>query len=207
MHPNQGFRWTDTEAMLALIRTVGFARIFAQTDQGPRVAHVPVLVRMGADGELVLHFHLANGNALTTPIDGLVALAVIEGPNAYLSANWYADVRAAVPTWNYLAVECEGLVQRLDRAGLIALLDDLAVQLEPTVGEDWTRAKMDADRFEAMLGAITAFEMTITDLRGTHKVSQNKSATEAARVVAGMEAVGAGAMAAAIRAARGGDSA
>ena len=204
MHPNTGFRWTDTEAMLALIRDVGFARVFAQTEAGPRVAHVPVLVRAGPDGAHVLHFHLANGNALASRIDGVVALAVIEGPNAYLSANWYADVRGAVPTWNYLAVECEGPVRRLDRAALTELVDDLATQLEPTVGEDWTRAKMEPARFAAMLGAITAFEMSITDLRGTHKVSQNKSAVEAARVIHAMEAVGADDMAAAILAARGG---
>jgi transcriptional regulator len=147
-------------------------------------------------------FPPANGNALASAIDGRVALALTEGPNAYLSANWYVDVRGAVPTWNYTAVECEGPVRRLDRAALIELVDTLSARLEPRVGENWTRAKMDPARFEAMLGAITAFELRIEDLRGTRKVSQNKSDDEVAGVLRGMAASGATDMAEAIRAGR-----
>jgi transcriptional regulator len=198
MHPNTGFRWTDQAAILAFVGETGFARIFAETEDGPRVAHVPVLVREGP----VLHFHLANGNALAKAIDGRTALALIEGPNAYLSANWYADVKGAVPTWNYVAVECEGPVQRQDREALVALVDDLALHLEPKVGEDWTRAKMEPKRFEAMLGAITAFALRIETMRGTRKLSQNKPDDEVARVLAGLEANGAHAMADAMRAVR-----
>ncbi len=183
--------------MLAFVGEVGFARVFLTTPAGPRVAHAPAIVVGDA-----LRFHLANANALTPYLDGATALLVAEGPNAYLSANWYADVRGAVPSWNYVAVEAEGPVRRLGRADLIDLLDRAAATLEPRVGEDWTRAKMEPRRFEAMLGAITAFELTPTAWRGTAKLSQNKSDTEAARVIAGMDRAGATAMAAAMRAAR-----
>lgn len=184
--------------MLAFVGSVAFARIFATTPDGPRVAHAPVIVTP----ERTLRFHLANANALTPHLAGAVALAVVEGPNAYLSANWYDDVRGAVPTWNYVAVECEGPVRRLDQAALVELVDALAEQLEPKVGEDWSRSKMEQRRFDAMLGAITAFELEIMALRGTRKLSQNKSDAEAARVVAGFERSGAPAMAAAVRATR-----
>ena len=48
--------------------------------------------------------------------------------------------------------------------------------------EDWTRAKMDPARFEAMLGAIIGFALVETEWRGTWKMSQNKSAAMRARV-------------------------
>lgn len=198
MHPNKTFRWDDAAAMLDMVGSTAFTRIFAVTDDGPRVAHVPVLVCEGP----ALRFHLANNNALTKALDGQVALALTEGPNAYVSANWYVDVRGAVPTWNYTAVECEGPVRRLDRAALIDLVDTLSARMEPKVGENWTRAKMEPARFDAMLGAITAFELRIDDLRGTRKLSQNKSGDEVAGVLNGMEANGAQPMADAIRAAR-----
>jgi len=198
MHPTRVFGWDDEAAMLDMVGRVAFTRIFGTTDAGPRVAHVPVLVCPGP----TLRFHLANGNALAGWIDGQVALALTEGPNAYLSANWYVDVRGAVPTWNYIAVECEGPVRRLDRADLIELVDALSAHMEPMVGEDWTRAKMEPARFEAMLGAITAFELTIATMRGTRKVSQNKSDAEVAGVLDGMAANGAQAMHDAIVAAR-----
>lgn len=198
MHPNRTFRWDDDAAMLDLVAVQSFARIFAMTLDGPRVAHVPVLVVKGP----ALRFHLANANALTGQLDGATALTVSEGPNAYVSANWYRDISGAVPTWNYIAVECEGPVRRLDRTALIDLVDALSHRLEPAVDEDWTRAKMEPTRFEAMLGAITAFELRIVALRGTRKVSQNKPDDEVAGVFDGMIRIGADAMVAAMRAAR-----
>ncbi|MBV8971345.1 MAG: FMN-binding negative transcriptional regulator [Sphingomonadaceae bacterium] len=197
MHPSRAFRWDDPAALLAFVGSTGFARIFLTTPEGPRVAHAPVIVVGDA-----LRFHLAHANALTPHLDGRIALLLAEGPNAYLSANWYADVRGAVPSWNYVAVEAEGPVRRLDHTALVDLLDRAAAVLEPRVGEDWTRAKMEPARFEAMTRAITAFELTPTVWRGTAKLSQNKPADEAARLIAGMERSGATAMAAAMRAAR-----
>ena len=197
MHPAAAFAWTDVTAMHALAGRTAFARIFVQTPDGPRVAHAPMLVT-GA----TLRFHLANANALVPYLDGLSALAVFEGPNAYLSANWYADQRGAVPSWNYVAVEAEGIVRQLDHDALIDLLDLAAATLEPRVSEDWTRAKMDPARFEAMTRAITAFELTPVAWRGTAKLSQNKGPQEFARVLEGMERT-APEMAVAMRAARG----
>ncbi len=202
MHPAAAFRWTDAAAMLAFVGEAGFARLFLTTPAGPRVAHAPAIVVGGA-----LRFHLANANALTPHLDGATALLLAEGPNAYLSANWYADVRGAVPSWNYVAVECEGPVARLDHDALVDLLDRAAATLEPRVGENWTRAKMDARRFDALTRAITAFELTPAVWRGTAKLSQNQPAAEAERLIAGMARTGATAMAAAMTAARSGSRA
>ena len=121
------------------------------------------------------------------------------GPNGYISPNWYQDVRGSVPTWNYVAVECEGIVRVLERPALIALLDDITAMMEPRVGENWSRAKMEANRFDAMLGAITAYELDITALRGTRKLSQNKTDDEVAGVLVGMDGNGMSAIAGAMR--------
>jgi len=183
MHPNPAFRASDKDRLIARLGEIAFTRIFLQTPSGPRVAHAPVLVA----GPRAIRFHLANKNDLVRHLDGATALALGEGPNGYLSANWYDDVRGAVPTWNYEAIECEGRVRRLDRNGLVDLLDALAVTLEPRVGEDWTRVKMEPARFEAMLNAITAFEMTVEAVRGTRKLSQNQPEPVAEKLAARME--------------------
>jgi transcriptional regulator len=197
MHPNPRFMVSDREMLLERAGAIAFGRIFLTTPEGPRVAHAPVL----RDGD-ALRFHLANGNALRKHLEGARPLMLFEGPNGYLSANWYGDVRSAVPTWNYASVECEGPVGVLDRDGLVGLLDALTQTLEPRVGENWTRAKMEPARFEAMLGAITGFEMQVEAIRGTQKLSQNQRDDEAERVIAGFEGSGRADMAAAIRAAR-----
>ena len=188
--------------MLAIARAHPFARLFAQTPDGPRVAHVPMLVASDLDGAPVLRFHVANGNALTRHLATLDLLAVFEGPHGYLSANWYRDVRGAVPSWNYLAVECEGRARAIDRDALIALLDDEATAFEPMAGENWTRDKMEPQRFDALLNAITGFELTVTAMRGTRKLSQDKPADEAERLAAGMDRAGTPGIASAMRTAR-----
>lgn len=194
MHPNGAFRPQQDDLAALLVREIGFAAIFAATPDGPRVAHAPVVL---SDDAATLQFHLARGNALTRHLAGTPALVVVQGPDAYVSANWYAEAATAVPTWNYVAVEMEGVPRALDDAELIAQLDTLSALHEARVGEDppWTRAKMDGNYFARLTGAITGFEMRVTAWRPTVKLSQNKSADDRARIAGRIERGGHGALA------------
>lgn len=193
MHPNGAFRPRQDDLAELLVREIGFAAIFAATPDGPRVAHAPVVL---SDDRASLQFHLARGNALTRHLDGATALAVVQGPDAYVSASWYADADQ-VPTWNYVAIEMEGTARKLDDAALIAQLDTLSAHHEARVGANplWTRDKMNPALFSKMTGAITGFELRITAWRPTVKLSQNKSPDERDRAIAGVEASGHGALA------------
>lgn len=193
MHPDRAFAWDERANVLAFVAETAFAHVFVATLDGPRVAHVPVLV-VGDE----LRFHLANRNAVTAHLDGATALASIAGANGYVSPNWYANGRGQVPTWNYRAVEVEGKVRRLSDDDLVALLDATTAEHEARVGEDWTRAKMEPRRFEAMTRAITGFALAATTLRATAKLSQNKSQADALGVAAGQRGVGLTTAAAAI---------
>ncbi len=193
MHPNSAFRPRQDDLAELLVREIGFAAIFAATPDGPRVAHAPVVL---SDDRATLQFHLARGNALTRHLAGATALAVVQGPDAYVSASWYADADQ-VPTWNYVAIEMEGVVSKLEDAALIAQLDTLSANHEARVGANppWTRDKMNPALFSKMTGVIIGFELRITAWRPTIKLSQNKSADERNKVIAGVEASGHGALA------------
>lgn len=185
MHPNPAFRASDRAAMLAWAARIGFAHLFVATPDGPMVVHAPLT----AAGEDRLRFHIARANRIATHLDGATALASVAGAHGYVSPNWYAVPGNQVPTWNYVAVEIEGTLARLDEATLIAQLDTLADAHEPRPGP-WTRGKMATDAFAAMLRAIIGFELTITAVRGTTKLSQNKSAADRAGVAAGLGRAG-----------------
>ncbi len=193
MHPNSAFRPKQDDLAELLVREIGFAAIFASTPDGPRVAHAPVVL---SDDRTTLQFHLARGNALTRHLAGANALAVVQGPDAYVSASWYADADQ-VPTWNYVAIEMEGVARKLDDAELIAQLDTLSAQHDARVSANppWTRDKMNPALFSKMTSAIVGFEMRIAAWRPTIKLSQNKSAEERGRVISGVEATGHGALA------------
>ncbi len=186
MHPNAAFRFPDAEQALAFVAAVGFAHLFGVTPAGPRVAHMPMLVMPSG----ALRFHLAISNALSTHLDGAVVVASVGGPGSYISPNWYGDPAGNVPTWNYRTVEIEGVVTALGWDDLLALLDRSAATFEPRVLQDWTMAKMDPARRDAMMRAITAYELVPSAIRTTDKASQNRSDAEARSVVAALEAIG-----------------
>lgn len=178
MHPNSAFRWEDRAALRSFAEAVGFGMLFAATPDGPRVAHIP-FVFLDADR---VGFHVARGNGITKHLDGRDALLVVNGPDGYVSPDWYELDNNQVPTWNYLAVEFEGPVSRMETAGLVDQMDRLTATHESRLSpkQVWTRGKMDGGRFEKMLDAIQGFELRISGWRGTAKLGQNK--TEAARL-------------------------
>ena len=159
----------------------GLGLIVGAGPDGPVVAYAPVLL-----AGRTLRFHLSAANALCSVLSERPrALAVVTGPDAYVSPDWYAAIDQ-VPTWNYQSVEAEGPVRVLERAGTAALLDDLAAHFEAGLAPKppWTRAKMTPARFEAMLDAIVGYEMRLERLTGISKLSQNKPPDEIARVAA-----------------------
>jgi transcriptional regulator len=188
MHPNKAFRFDSDAAMLDWAFARGFAHILATTAEGPLVAHAPIVPA----GDKAARFHLARANRLTPLLDGARVIISIAGPDGYITPNWYADPGQQVPTWNYLAVEIEGTARALDEASLIGQLDTLAAIHEPRVIPEnpWTRAKMDDARFRAMLRAIVGFEVTIEAVRGTNKLSQNKSDADRAGTIEGLTGSG-----------------
>jgi transcriptional regulator len=189
MHPNLAFRHADRGLLEAMIEEIGFGMVFAQLADGPRVAHVPLLWT----GDGAVQFHLARGNALTKHLDGMTVLAVINGPDGYVSPRWYADGGAGqVPTWNYVALELEGRVRRMDSEGLLAQIAALSEKHEGRViaGEPWTMDKLPEERLRALLAGIAGFELEIQAWRETVKLSQNKGAEDRLRVADGLEAQG-----------------
>jgi len=197
VHPNSAFRPKGTAAQesvhyKAFVREVGFGMIFATTPNGPRVAHAALL--WADDG--VVQFHLSHRNAMAQHIDGMRVLAVINGPEGYVSPRWYEDP-AQVPTWNYVTLEMEGRVRRLDTAGLSGLLERQSAHQEGKIigGVPWTMDKLPPEALNSMLSAIIGFELGVDIWRPTFKLSQNKSAADRARVAAGLETQGSHAIA------------
>jgi transcriptional regulator len=195
MHPNAQFRNDDPALHEALIEEVGFGMVFAQTRDGPRVAHTPVL----STGDGAVRFHLARGNALTRYLPGQEALVVVNGPDAYVTPRWYAD-RNTVPTWNYVALELQGPVRQMGEEGLLALLDALAERHEKRIpGEPWNRGQVDRGTIAGLLRGIVGFELEVRAWRPTFKLSQNKPAEDRATIADGLEAQGSSALASLMR--------
>lgn len=195
MHPNPAFRTEDRALMEALIDQIGFGMVFLATPDGPRVAHAPLL----STGEGAVRFHLARSNALTPHLDGATALAVLNGPDGYVSPRWYAN-RDTVPTWDYVALELEGRVSRMDEEGVEALLHSLIERHESRIaGEPWRAVETSAPLWHSLRNCIAGFELEVLAWRPTFKLSQRKSAQEREAIAAGLEKTGSPALARLLR--------
>ncbi|MEL7706248.1 FMN-binding negative transcriptional regulator [Citromicrobium bathyomarinum] len=195
MHPNPLFRSDDRQLFETLIDQIGFGMVFLTTPDGPRVAHTPLL----STGDGAVQFHLARGNALTRHLDGATALITLNGPDAYVSPRWY-DNRDTVPTWDYVALEMEGRVRRMEDEGLEAFLHAAIAKHEARIeGEAWRAEESSEATWGQQFRGIAGFEMEVQAWRPTLKLSQKKSPEERARIADGQEAAGRPALAALMR--------
>ena len=195
MHPNPLFRSEDRGLFEALIDEIGFGMVFMTTPDGPRVAHTPLLSTGGG----AVQFHLARGNGINRWLDSATALVTVNGPDGYISPRWYAD-RATVPTWDYVALEMEGRVRRMDSEGLEGLLHALILRHEGRLdGEPWRADETPPDMWRKLLGGIVGFELEVLAWRPTLKLSHNKSAAEREQIAAGLDQSGSPALAQLIR--------
>ena len=187
MHPNSTFRWEDRDAMRALVTELGFGALFCGTPDGPRVAHMPVVWL----DDTTLGLHIARGNGITRHLDGATALFVAQGPDGYISPDWYGLGPDQVPTWNYVVVELEGVMRKMEQDALVAQLDQLSAEQEARLDKaPWTRAKMDSKLFDKMTTAIVGFRLEIQAWRGTLKLGQNKPGEARLAAADGAEASG-----------------
>jgi transcriptional regulator len=195
MHPNPLYRTDDRALCESLIDEIGFGMVFAQTPEGPRVAHTPLIAT--SDG--AVQFHLARGNALARHLEGETALIVVNGPDAYVSPRWYGN-RDTVPTWDYVALELEGRVRRMDDEGLEAFLHAAIAKHEGRLeGAPWLAEESSEKVWSGLFRGIVGFELEVLAWRPTLKLSQNKPPEDRARIAAGLETAGHSALAHLVR--------
>ncbi|MXP10215.1 FMN-binding negative transcriptional regulator [Pseudoblastomonas halimionae] len=193
MHPNPAYRHADRALLEDIVDQVGFGMLFASTPDGPRVAHVPIVsTRDGA-----IQFHVARANGITRHLEGATALALVNGPDSYVSARWYDEPAKQVPTWDYIAVEMEGPVRRMADEGLRAHLEELTTRNEARIegGEPWRMAEADPAYVDKLLRGIVGFEMEVMAWRETMKLHQGKPDQTRAHIADRLDEQGAGAIA------------
>ncbi|HZX80245.1 MAG TPA: FMN-binding negative transcriptional regulator [Lysobacter sp.] len=168
----RAFDERDLARLDALAAAHPFASLVTVGDGEPSISHAPVLY--AREGERIeLTWHLARANPQSRH-RGRV-LAVLHGPQAYVSPGWYPDKaeQARVPTWNYVVAHLSGDVQAFDdEASLIRLLDRLSSVHEAQAGGDWRFDPANAAE-RAQLRGIVGFRLVVDRIEFKSKLSQN----------------------------------
>jgi len=140
-------------------------------------------------GRLLGHIAIANPQ-WQTAMPGTEALAIVHGPQAYISPTWYeAKARhgRVVPTWNYETVHLAGPVTfHQDTEWLRALVTRLTRLHEEDREHPWAVTDAPPDYIDGQLRAIVGVELTVTSVQAKQKLSQNRSQLDREGVVAGL---------------------
>jgi transcriptional regulator len=109
-------------------------------------------------------------------------VVIFHGPHAYVSPSVYEE-HPSVPTWNYVVVHVRGRGRLVDEPALRTILDDLVGRFDPT---GW-RLEAPDEYVRSALDVIAGFEISIDELEGKWKLSQNRSRTDQLRVAAWLQ--------------------
>jgi transcriptional regulator len=187
----------DRDEIRALVRQVGSAQLVTTGTDGYPLATMLPVVWDEAGGRLVLH--MARANQHWKAIEpGTPALAVVTGPEAYVSPAWYAakaEHGKVVPTWNYSAVHFTGRVTAHHdpewlREAVTTLTDVHEGGRADRGLERWSVEDAPARYVEGQLRAIVGVELVVERVEAKAKYSQNRSEADRVGVVRGLRTEG-----------------
>lgn len=191
----------ETAAGLEVIRAHPFAVVVTADDAGsgtgaPFATHLPLIIDPDIDADansLVLLGHIARANPHAKALSaGVMVRAIFSGPDGYISPNWYPSKHAgaeAVPTWNYIATHITGRIEPLpdiaDKRRCVQLLSQV---FEGDGPRAWKLDDEPEDYIRKMLGGIYAFRIKVDHIDVKAKLSQNRTAEDAAGAINGLQA-------------------
>ena len=188
------FAVSDPDQIAAFVEQAGAADFVTFDGTRMTASLLPVIWdRSGGEhGRLLGHLALANPQWKAADA-GVPALAIVHGPQAYVSPSWYPSTRQhgrVVPTWNYTSVHFTGPVTFHREAGW---LRDIVTRLTEQHEHDrdhrwWVQDAPDA-YIEGQLRGIVGIEMLVQDVQAKAKLSQNRSPADQAGAIAGLRGV------------------
>ena len=159
----------DKNHMIDVIKTYPLATVISVQNNEPFITHLPLIYRE-EDGKLIGHIDIYNPQANLLKDNNPITI-LFSGPQCYISPSVYTTIQ--LPTWNYIKVHLKGTVKAIEskdalKQSLITMTEfleqpDHKYDLEP-----------DNPRMEGALDYIKMFEITINDLEGKFKLSQDK---------------------------------
>jgi transcriptional regulator len=186
------FTASDEAEIEAFVDGTAAADLVTFDGTKPVASLIPVLWDRSGEGEhgrLLGHLALANPQWRSAGPD-TVALAIVHGPQAYVSPSWYPSTARhgkMVPTWNYISVHFTGpLTVHRDAEWLRGLVTRLTARHEAGRPHPWRVTDAPDEFIDSQLKAIVGVELTIVTVEAKEKLSQNRNPEDRAGALAGL---------------------
>ncbi|MGH3234113.1 MAG: FMN-binding negative transcriptional regulator [Streptosporangiaceae bacterium] len=190
----------DQAVVDELLARHGAADLITLTSDGLIATMLPFAYDPAAGEHGTLYGHVARNNDQWRKLALGESLAIVRGPDAYVSPSWYASKAEhgrVVPTWNYVTAHVYGrLVVHDDPDWVEDVVRRLTAKHEaarltsPGQPPGWSVDDAPRAFIEGQLRAIVGLELQITRIEAKAKLSQNRPVADVAGVVAGLSARG-----------------
>ena len=186
------FAAPQTADIAAFVAAAATADLITFDGAKPVASLIPVIwdQDVGCRGRLLGHLALANPQWKSVA-PGSSALAIVHGPQAYVSPSWYpsqARHGRVVPTWNYVTVHFTGsLTVHRDPEWLRDVVTRLTQRHEAHRAAPWAVTDAPPDYINGQLRGIVGVELAIATVEAKHKLSQNRSAEDQATVAEALD--------------------
>jgi transcriptional regulator len=180
MYTPAHFNQTDPQALQQMIEANSFGTLISVLDNRPFATHLPFIYDPD-HSRLLAHMARTNPHWSELARTKRDALAIFQGPHAYISPSLYHD--PGVPTWNYATVHIYGRFRVLDDAVEHRhVMETLTAQHEARRPVAW-QAEFDSSMVQQLMRATVAFEIEISEVQGKFKLSQNRSSADRENII------------------------
>lgn len=184
MYTSPGYQISDQQEIISFMKTYSFATVVTSQNNIPVATPLPIAITEKEDG-IYLHSHFAKANPQWNDINNCEILVIFAEPHAYISTKHY-DSLQNVPTWNYMAVHAYGKGQLItDKEEALQELSYMITAFEKDYQAQWDSLP---ERYrDGMLKALVPFRIKVTSIQAKKKISQNRSASEKARIIEALD--------------------
>ena len=199
------FSGTDADVE-ELLSNANAADLITSTRDGLLATYLPMIydADAGPHGSLLVHLARNNEQWKVPPIGE--AMAIVRGPDAYITPSWYASKREhgrVVPTWNYVTAHVYGeVIVHDDPIWVAAMVRQLTDRHEQGREHPWSVDDAPAKYLTGQLRAIVGVQLVISRVEAKFKLSQNRPDADIDGVIAGLRTAGEEATSAAVEALR-----
>ncbi|HUQ96745.1 MAG TPA: FMN-binding negative transcriptional regulator [Chitinophagaceae bacterium] len=162
----------DIEKIWLFLKRHPFATLIGCADDTPVATQVPLLLEVQNDKTILTGHIMRNTDHHKAFEKNKTVLCLFSGAHSYVSASWYKNPEMA-STWNYMSVQARGTLEFLPDASLIAILRHTTNLFENNPDSPAAFDKLSGKYVQRLAKAIVGFQIVITDLRTTFKLSQN----------------------------------
>lgn len=184
MRDNPDYALDDLAVVKDLVRENPWCTfVTAVPGEGLVASHYPVLLDEEAD-DVVLLSHVGRPDEEKHQLGRHEMLAIIEGPNGYISPSWYG-YRPNVPTWNFAVAHLHGTPEILSDRENLAVLDRLVEHFERRLPDPHllhATAENSAYAHRIVHGTV-GFRMRIERMEAKEKMNQDKPEESIRRIL------------------------